>query len=784
MDTDHHLSTAFRPQRRIAAAGYLLILCLFAANFAVGQPAVGQWRDHFSFNKAVALAPAHGRIYTAYEQCVGYYDFDDDAVGRMTKVDYLSDAGIAKIAYDSLTRCLVVAYTNSNIDIIHDEATHNISDLKRSEIAGDKAIYAIRFYNRRAYIACGIGILIIDLDRYEIESTCQIGIGGGVTPVFDLAFDGSHIYAATLQGIRTIGKNDRFPNIADRWIMDSTSRLSGRRIALLAVNGGTLLAAAETFDPSQRQLYRADGAGDFAIIDSGDIRSLRCADGYTTVAYADGISIYNPTYALSAHYDSFTWGDLLPNDAIRDRDGSLWIAHGWAGLIHLMPDKTSQTFNPQGNVSDDVASLTVFNDATYLCPGGKTSTYANKWYNGTLYTFKEGLWNQLTHNAANDTLIDFLSATVNPKNSEQIAAASWGYGIAEINDNQIIDVYNESNTNGAIEAYRSGTWRHVRIGAVAYDKSGNLWATNSLVNKGLVVHYADGGWQGFETAKMIGNNEIDHIVCDSVRGFKWITGKSNRIFVHDGESKMAYVSPNNGSKLETNRVNCLVQDRKGDLWIGTDKGIKVIFDGYNAFGNGGNGELAPVNCSNIIISNGEFVEYLMAYEDVQCIAVDGANRKWVGTANNGLYLLSATGLEELNHFTTVNSPLPSNQIVALAVQPLSGEVFIGTASGTMGYRGTATYASSQPSDEVHAFPNPIRPDYNGPIAIKGFTNNALVHITDIAGHVVFSTQAFGGQAIWNGCTNEGKRVGSGVYYVFASDSEGGNRSVGKVLFIK
>ena len=169
---------------------------------------------------------------------------------------------------------------------------------------------------------------------------------------------------------------------------------------------------------------------------------------------------------------------------------------------------------------------------------------------------------------------------------------------------------------------------------------------------------------------------------------------------------------------------------------------------------------------------------------MQCIAVDGANRKWVGTANNGLYLLSATGLEELYHFTAANSPLPSDQIIALSVQPLTGEVLVGTPNGTMGYRGAATYAGATPSDEVRVFPNPVKPDYDGPIAIKGFTNNALVHITDIAGHVVYSTQALGGQALWYGRTSEGKRVGSGVYYIFASDSEGGNRSVGKLLFIR
>ena len=194
--------------------------------------------------------------------------------------------------------------------------------------------------------------------------------------------------------------------------------------------------------------------------------------------------------------------------------------------------------------------------------------------------------------------------------------------------------------------------------------------------------------------------------------------------------------------------------------------------------------MSPVTCSNITITNGEFYEYLMAYEGITAIAVDGANRKWVGTSSGGLYLLSATGLEQLEHFTAENSPLFSNRIITLGIQPRTGEVYIGTDKGLQVYRSTATYADAEPQEEVYAFPNPVRPNYDGPIAIKGFTRDALVHITDAAGHTVYSTRALGGQAIWNGRTLNGERVAAGVYYVFASDAEGGHRSVAKILVVR
>jgi hypothetical protein len=136
------------------------------------------------------------------------------------------------------------------------------------------------------------------------------------------------------------------------------------------------------------------------------------------------------------------------------------------------------------------------------------------------------------------------------------------------------------------------------------------------------------------------------------------------------------------------------------------------------------------------------------------------------------------------HFNDQNSPLPSNKINAIGIAPETGEVFIGTDAGTVSYRSTATYAEAAPQEEIYAYPNPVHPDYSGDIAIKGFTRDAIVHITDAAGKVVFSTKALGGQAVWNGKTNMGQRVSTGVYFVFASDKYGKNKSVAKILFIK
>ena len=452
----------------------------------------------------------------------------------------------------------------------------------------------------------------------------------------------------------------------------------------------------------------------------------------------------------------------------------------------IHPDGGDEAHKPDGPYSfDKCYRLVPFNYRMMLCPGGHTSIYSNVYLSPDLLTSQGRKWSTLNKDGGLLTgKHDLLDAAVNPIDTTEVVAALWGSGVASIRNNKVVAFYDTSNTNGAFVPFTSGSYSTLNTGAVAFDQQGNLWVLNSHSTHALVMRSRNGSWKSFSTMEMVTNPAVDKLVWDSINGYLWFMGNNNEIYVHDGKSKMARINPNNGSKLETQSVTALVQDQSGSLWLGTNKGIKVIYDGYKAFRNGGNGEVAPVNCSNITISNGEFAEYLMAYESITAIAVDGANRKWVGTANGGLYLLSANGLEQLEHFTFANSPLFSDKVIALGINERSGEVYIGTDKGLQVYRGTATYATSTPLDEVYAFPNPVKPDYDGPIAIKGFTRNGRVHITDAAGHTVYSTTANGGQAIWYGRNLKGEKVASGVYYVFASDDQGDNRSVAKILIVR
>ncbi len=744
------------------------------------QTAIGHWRDCLDYSRVHRIAISPDGIYAAGRGGLFLFDPEEMTLNTLSRASGLSDVGIATMAYGE--DCLVVGYTNSNIDIIHHGRIFNLSDIKRSSISGDRNIYSIRFNQSHAYLCTGFGVVVINLTRKEIKETYYIGTAGSYTAVYDIAFTADSIYAATAEGLKRISIHEPHPGISDRWEIDH--RMDGNTVTMLCYAGSHLLAAGYGTNPNIQGLYSLHGTSASLML-SGELRSAHLEGTRLAVCLDGNVMTYDTSLTYLGEKCCYTWGDLDALDAAYTKDGTLWVGHPWEGIVGIHTDGTDEEHKPAGPYnSDNVFRLVPIGSKMILCPGGRTITYSASYTPANLLSTDGWDWSTLDNsNNELDGRYDIVDVAAQDKNT--LLAASWGNGILSITDNQVQTVYDQSSTDGALQPFSSGSWSALIVGALTTDRNGNVWALNVRSPRPLVVRHKDGSWHSFNTESMTGTQpEMDKIVYDSVNNYIWFAGRSNNIYVHDGNDRMARIDPNMGSRMATETVNAMVQDREGNIWIGTNKGIKVIYDGYRAFQNGGSGETAPVACNNITITNGSFAEYLMAYENITCIAVDGANRKWVGTAAGGLYLISAGGLEEIQNFTTTNSPLFSNKIVCLGIHPSTGDVYIGTDHGLQVYRSTATYAEPYTADTVYAYPNPVRPGYDGPIAIKGFARDAMVHITDASGHTIFATQAFGGQAVWNGRTQSGEKVASGVYYVFASDGDGNNRTVAKILIIR
>jgi hypothetical protein len=240
----------------------------------------------------------------------------------------------------------------------------------------------------------------------------------------------------------------------------------------------------------------------------------------------------------------------------------------------------------------------------------------------------------------------------------------------------------------------------------------------------------------------------------------------------DDLSRLVDDKAGNGG-LPSRTVICLLKDENGLIWAGTEKGLSIFYSPGSVF-TGNN-----FDSQRLIYGKGNSAYYLFDNERINCMALDPANRKWIGTPN-GLWLLSADGNELLANFTRDNSPLLSNDIVAITVDPESGEVFVATDQGLLSLKGDAIVGLETKGD-IEVFPNPVLSSYTGPIAIKNLVKDAYVKITDINGNLVFETRSNGGLATWYGQRFDGQRVSTGVYLIFASYEDGTESSVGKVL---
>ncbi len=304
--------------------------------------------------------------------------------------------------------------------------------------------------------------------------------------------------------------------------------------------------------------------------------------------------------------------------------------------------------------------------------------------------------------------------------------------------------------------------------------AGKYWIAD--YKNGLLGN-TEGAFKSYSPISMdtLYQNRRDSIVVD-LDGNRWIRqGNFGGILVISTKNQRQYISNVvGGGNLPSNNVKSLALDRDGQMWVGTDQGV-VVFDNPSAVFSGKNFDAyTPVFERRRLLGN----------ETVTSIAIDGGNRKWLGT-KNGIFLFSSDGAELVSNFNEKNSPLPTNEISYITAELNTGEVYIRTSKGMVSYLGTATEGSlKQDENAVKVFPNPVRTDFEGQIGIEGLVENAFVKITDIAGNLVYETRANGGTAVWNGKTLLGGRVETGIYLIFSANKKGEETLVSRLAVVK
>ncbi len=740
-------------------------------------PPIGQWREHLSYNQAIQVTQSKEGIFCATPYALFSVDAADNTIERFSKMTGLHETGIQSMQWDASTEKLVVAYYNSNIDILQNGKVYNIDAIKQKSITGDKTIYNIFCYQGNAYLCSGIGIIVIDENKYEVKDTYTIGSTGNTIKVNGITTDGTYFYAATEEGLK------RAPvtgvNLADY-----------RNWQLLSGSNGLAAGACNNVLAVQTKI----------IVQKTD--SLFVLNGNTWgLLYTDGWRLNNTTTTenriiISEQKSGAARVLVMNNAAAIDKtiiqsgvllnpaqaitlQNTVWVADSAAGLL-AYSSAVAQRYQPNSPYSIATGQMTASNNILWAASGTVTPTWTNTFTKNGLYRFTNDEWSNFTKEniPGLDSLYDLIAVTADPKDNTAWAG-SYGGGLLHLINDKTIQVFKQ----GSPIPPSFSNPNNYFITGLAFDAENNLWIADYGAVQNIVVKKADGNWNKFFLPFSVSNNAVSQIVIDNFNQ-KWIVSPGNGLICfntgqtieNSGDDKWKlYTTGKGNGNLPNNNVLCIAKDKNSFIWVGTTKGIGVVQCPQDIFSAKGCDAVLP------IVQQDNFAGYLFADEQVQTIAVDGADRKWVGT-KNGLWLISPEGDKIIYRFTESNSLLLNNDVRNIAIDGKTGEVFITTAKGICSFRSTATEGGSTNSD-VLVFPNPVPPGYDGTIAIRGLVDNALVKITELNGRLVYQTRALGGQAVWNGKNYKGGRVATGVYLVLISDDTRTEKLATKIVFI-
>lgn len=779
----------------------VLMLAIIAPFAGMSQDlALGQWRVHLPFNKARAVTLTPDRIYCASDRGLFYYRFGDNSVEPLSKVSGLSELSVSTLSYDTQTGALLIAYANSDIDILAGNKIFNLSDIKRKNIPGDKNIYGITFRNRLAYLSCGFGIVVVDIDRKEIKDTYIIGPLGTNIKVFDIDFLGNNIFAATESGVFIADINNPNLSFYNNWTVTLPDNGNAGDYNILETFAGRVFA-----NYAKPQASNNNSTDDLFVFDGNSwgpapfptdatkYRSYRANGNRLTVTNGYSVRVYDDSFNQINSIDNSDYSNPVMRDAVTDSDGTIWIADNEQGLVRFLSSGQFNFIFPTGPRSDLVSAMAVQNNQLWITHGTRTQGWFNFYTPGNFSEYRNGTWKTYNNSTLPNSpynlndFFDNMSLAIDPTNADHVFIGSKGNGVLEMLNGFPVAAYRDNNSTLQVGIGNPTQCQAVGMG---FDKNNNLWVLNSLAAKPVNVRKTNGDWQAFSIPGIPGAPLFGDMTIDSY-GQKWINVLGNNaplgsglvVFndngtldeISDDRSRFLTTGPGKGN-LPSADIRAITEDLENEIWLGTGKGVAVIYSPSSITTSDN------FDAQQILIKQDGINQYLLESEVVTAIAVDGANRKWIGTEAGGVFLMSHDGTQQILNFNEQNSPLLSNYIIAISINQQTGEVFFGTNRGVISYKGDAIFGQGGCGDVV-VYPNPVRETYEGPIAIKGLVPNGNVKITDVSGNLVFETTANGTQAIWYGKNFQGKKAQTGVYLVFSSDEEGDNTCVTKLLLI-
>lgn len=758
---------------------FLIIGCLLV--FPVKAQKMYQWEIYPSYHNSQKNESGKEKVYSICNNSLISYQPDYQELYLYDKTNLLNEFQISFIKYNEEVKKLVIVYSDGNIDILRDDETViNLPQYKDKNI-NNKDIYAVNVSGKYALLSTGFGIVLLDLEKEIISNTYSLDQQVNAAAIYK-----NRVYAATAAGVYS---GDMNQNLLDKknWSLSTNLVFTEMLVFDNHLYGNNKTEYLYQLSDSENQFQKIE-EGNFHILNASNNMMIAGSNNKICLFKAGGerIIINQSNFLTDLSY----------------LNGTFWGSLDYGGLQPYKLNSQNQLEVAGEAIIPNSPIRNYFNFINYtedrlLAVGGNLN-YNGIDYEGTVMYLDQDKWTNFQDGSAiaSATGVPYIN-TVNiaqdPRDPNHHFVTSARMGLYEFQNGNLLKHYSYYNSPLITILPADPNPQHfVSTSGAIYDQDNNLWFINNQVDTIINVIKADGTWTKIYDAKLKKLPTCDFIMFDR-KGRIWINSRTHTpgMYMLDYNQSIDVASDDqsifrgtitnqDGTTYTPDQFYCMAEDKNGEIWIGTNLGLFVISN-PDEFMN------SDFHYTQIKVPRNDgtnYADYLLNNVAVTAITVDGANRKWIGTTS-GVYLVSADGLETIYHFTTDNSPLVSNVINSISINPNSGKVMIATDKGLVSYNNDA----SEPEDkleksQVIAYPNPVKPEYNGYITIKGLTANSSVKITSSNGQLITSGTSNGGIFTWNGRDKQGKRVASGVYSVMATNEEGNESVVTKIVMIR
>lgn len=787
----------------------LAVICMSICSAKAST--IDTWSAYFSHFDATEVVEGDGKVYAVASGNLYSYAPATQEVRLYDRITHpFSSKGIKYIGYSNSLHTIVIVYADGNIDLFdtRHETITNIPQF-RDNPDNDFAINNLKVQDNDAFIATNEGFLWIDIRNQVVKGRYTIGKTSCALRY------GDNIYASLATGgVITVSVHDNM-NDGSQWTTFSELYITDMGVA----HDNLYLACPYT---DQTNLDKSYGIWayspqlSFSHISGRAAQYIRTCCGRIMMYSSDTVIRIDDEKPRTASFVATKHGC---NSMCPASDGGYWTAAPTVGLTHYVID-ADNNFLADANPVDGGGPrhelpywLRFEGDRLMMVPGRVDTTDKDNrpWYAAWLdpdthewLYFEEpyggnagaGPWLRKNHDFLNVT-----SIAQDPRDPNHHFVTSGRQGLFEYRDRKIVAQYTEGNSP-LRSCSDSKSYDYVRTSCAMFDKDNNLFVINSgggnknQVETPVWCLKPDGTWLSFNCPAIFDASCFENAIFDR-KGRLWATQRRTASGINGGFLCMDFngtldntnddvyyyrtsFTNQDGAGYSFQLALAIAEDLDGCIWLGTEVGLFVC-DTPDEWAN----PEMPITQVKVPRPDGIYADYLLNGSVITAIAVDGANRKWIGTSGDGVYLISADRIHTLHHFTTDNSPLVSNNILSIACHPTNGEVFIGTELGLMSYHSDASEANeSLQRDNLRVYPNPVRPEYSGPVVLDGLVYDSDIKVVSTSGHVVAAGTSVGGTFTWDGRGPSGERVGSGIYYFMVVTPDAKENVVAKVAIVR